>query len=103
MGGNPPPPPPPPPVFRNLLKFRQMGWDIRAFGGRKKFYNQKNNDKLVFVSLILKFDLTQNLISAHSFRKEGDKKGGGLSILMRENKGKKIENLEARHIMMFSM
>ena len=45
----------------------------------------------------LKFNLTQNLISEHSFRKEGDKKGGGLSILMRESKGKKIENLEARH------
>ena len=37
------------------------------------------------------------MISAHSFRKEGDKKGEGLSILMRESKGKKIENLEARH------
>ena len=22
--------------FGNLLKFAQMGWDIRAFGGRKK-------------------------------------------------------------------
>ena len=45
----------------------------------------------------LKFNLTQNSISAHSFRKEGDKKGGGLSILMRESKGRKMENLEARH------
>ena len=25
-----------PPEFGNMLKFGQMGWDIRAFGGRKK-------------------------------------------------------------------
>ena len=43
----------PPPGFRNMLKFGQIGWDIRAFGRRKKLYNLKNdknkkrsNDKL---------------------------------------------------------
>ena len=45
-----------------MLKFGQMGWDIRAFGGRKKFYNlknnktkDKNNDKLVFVTSCVRF------------------------------------------------
>ena len=46
-----------PPGVGNLLKFGQMAWDIRAFGGTKKIYNfknnknkNKNNDKRVLVT-----------------------------------------------------
>ena len=46
---------------------------------------------------IFKFNIPDKILHIHSFRKEGDKKGGGLSILMKEGKGRKMEKISTNH------
>ena len=46
---------------------------------------------------LLRFNIANNIINTHSFRENGDKKGGGLSILMQEGKGRKVEKVETKH------